>query len=64
MLHNAATSMQGAVPQFAGTAVGTGVFLSLSHSNFCFNPCTCLFCDIFYGLKFEQQDIDFSSDML
>ena len=39
--------MQVAVPQFAGTAVGTDVFLGLSHSNFCFNPCTCLLWDIF-----------------
>jgi hypothetical protein len=53
MLHTAATSMQGAVPQFTGTAVGAGVFLGLSHLNFYFNPCTCLLCDIFYSLKFE-----------
>ena len=39
--------MQGAVPQFAGTAIGAGVFLGLSHSYICFNPCTCLHCDLF-----------------
>ena len=33
-LHNAATLMQGAVPQFVGTAVGAGVLLGLSHSIF------------------------------
>ncbi len=47
--------MQGAVPQFTGTAVGAGVFLGLSHSNFLFKPqaYTCLLCDISYGVEFE-----------
>ena len=39
--------MQGALSQFTGTAVEAGVYLGLSHSNICFNPCTCLHCDLF-----------------
>jgi hypothetical protein len=50
--------MQGAVPQFAGTSVGAGVFLALSHSTSCLVPCMYFQCDMdVYGLKFELTKI-------